>query len=125
MSDKVETTVSSNDTAKLIAAALLLAGGIVGFYWLSVESLLLRVLGLLAVAAAAVGVVATTAIGRALRGFMGESRSEMRKVVWPTRTETTQTTLVVIVVVLLLGIFLWLLDMILGWSMRLLIGHGG
>lgn len=125
MTGKVETSVSGVDSIKLAVAVVLLASGIVGFYWFSQESLLFRVLGLLAIAAMAVGVVATTGQGRSLLGFIGESRVEVRKVVWPTRVETMQTTLVVIVMVMLVGVFLWLLDMILGWAMRLLIGFGG
>ena len=125
MTGKVEESASGADSAKLVAAVVLLLAGVVAFYWFSGESLLLRVLGLLAVAGISVGVVSTTAMGHSLLGFLGESRTEVRKVVWPTRVETMQTTLVVIVMVLFVGVFLWILDMILGWAMRLLIGYGG
>jgi preprotein translocase subunit SecE len=53
------------------------------------------------------------------------ARTEVRKVVWPNRTETTQTTLYVIIMVIIIGIFLWLLDMFLLWATRLLTGQGG
>jgi preprotein translocase subunit SecE len=56
---------------------------------------------------------------------MRESRTELRKVVWPTRKETTQTTLVVMGVVALVALFLWMVDGILSWVVRLLLGHGG
>ena len=49
---------------------------------------------------------------------------EVRKVVWPTRQETIQTTLIVVVMVIIVAIILWLLDMFLGWSIGLLMGHG-
>jgi preprotein translocase subunit SecE len=45
--------------------------------------------------------------------------------VWPTRTETTQTALAVLVIVLILGIIVWLLDMMILWAVRLLTGQGG
>ena len=125
MTGKAEAAAHGADTTKLVAAAVLLAAGIAGFYWLSGESLLLRVIGLLAVAGMAGSVAATTVLGRSFFGFMGNARAEARKVVWPTRAETIQTSLMVLVMVLLGGIFLWLLDMMLGWAMRLLIGHGG
>ena len=56
---------------------------------------------------------------------MQGSRIELRKVVWPTRQETLQTTLVVFVAVFVMGIFFWLLDMILGSVTRALTGQGG
>ena len=55
---------------------------------------------------------------------MQSSRGELRKVVWPTRQETLQTTLTVFVFVLILGIFFWLLDMGLLWITRALTGQG-
>jgi preprotein translocase subunit SecE len=73
----------------------------------------------------AVGIALTTVPGRRLWGFVQESRTEVRKMVWPTRAETLQTTLIVLLVVLLVGVFFWLLDMFLGWAIQLLIGTGG
>ncbi|MEJ2060751.1 MAG: preprotein translocase subunit SecE [Gammaproteobacteria bacterium] len=116
---------SAFDTVKLAVAVLLLLVAIGGFYYYAEASLLYRVLGLLGVTAVALGIGATTMRGRLLLGFLQDSRTEVRKVVWPTRTETTQTTLVVIGMVLVLGLFLWLLDMFLGWAVQFLIHHGG
>ena len=74
----------------------------------------------------AAGAIAfTTDKGRAAWEFMRDSRTELRKVVWPTRKETTQTTLVVIGVVTLVAIFLWMVDGVLSWIVRLVLGHGG
>ena len=53
------------------------------------------------------------------------SRNEVRKVVWPTRQETVQTTLMVVVAVIILGIFLWLIDMLLLNAVQILTGQGG
>ncbi|MGD8843816.1 MAG: preprotein translocase subunit SecE [Gammaproteobacteria bacterium] len=120
-----EAQASSMDTAKLAAAALLLGAAVVAFYWFADQSLLLRVLGLLGVAVISVAIASQTGIGRSLWSFVGATRNEIRKVVWPTRAETVQTALAVIVIVLLLGILVWLLDMVVLWAVRLLTGQGG
>jgi len=120
-----ESGKSKLDTIKLLMALVLLGFGIAGFYYLENESQLYRILGLLVVALVAVGIVYTTAMGKRIAGFMGDSRTEVRKVVWPSRQETIQTTLIVIVAVFLIGVFLWLLDMLLLWAVQLLTGQGG
>ena len=113
------------DLAKLVFAALVLAAGIVGFYWYEdAASQVYRILGLVAAVLVAVGLVLTTRMGRAIMAFGRESRIELRKVIWPTRQETLQTTLVVLVVVLIVAIFLWLLDMVLRWAVSGLTGIG-
>ena len=113
------------DTAKLGLAVLILAAGVFGFYWLDDADQLYRVLGMIGVVAVAAVLVFTTDLGRGLLGFAKESRTELRKVVWPTRQETLQTTLVVMVMVLVVAIFLWLLDMLLLWGVNALTGIGG
>jgi len=111
MNAKTEVESSSMDTAKLALAVLMLAAGIGGFYYYEAYSLLLRVLGLLAVAGVAVAVVMQTMVGRKVWSFASDSRTEVRKVVWPSRQETIQTTLIVFAMVLVMGIILWLVDM--------------
>ena len=123
---KTETEVSNKmDTVKLVIAIITLLTGIGGFYYYADESLLYRVLGVVALAIVAVGIVATTSTGRSIISFGRESRTEVRKVVWPTRQETVQTTLMVVVAVIILGIFLWLIDMLLLEAVQLLTGQGG
>ncbi len=123
---KTETEVSNKmDTVKLVIAIITLLTGIGGFYYYADESLLYRVLGVVALAIVAVGIAATTSTGRAIMSFGRESRAEVRKVVWPTRQETLQTTLMVVVAVIILGIFLWLIDMLLLEAVQLLTGQGG
>lgn len=129
MSSKAEQQTSSFDTVKLILALVLLLVGIGGFYYFSTwkgepVSVLFRVLGLLAFVAVAVFVAATTEKGRNLIAFLKDSRTEVRKMVWPTRAETMQTTLMVMVIVLILSLFLWLVDMLLGWGVKTLLGGG-
>ena len=82
-------------------------------------------LGLVTIVMVAAGIAFTTSTGHAILSFGRESRAEVRKVVWPTRQETVQTTLMVVVAVILLGIFLWLIDMILLEAVQLLTGQGG
>lgn len=113
------------DTAKLTAAVALLVGGIAAFYWFADQSLLIRVLGLLAVAGMSIFIAAQTALGHSIITFLASTRTEVRKVVWPTRAETMQTVMAVIFVVILMGVLLWLLDMFLLWAIRILTGQGG
>ena len=121
MVTKTEQGTSGFDTVKLMTALLLLIGGVVGFYYFENESQLLRVIGLLAVAAVAFFIITTTGIGRRSIGFAREARVEVRKVVWPTRQETTQTTIAVLIMVFIVAIMLWLIDMLLGWGVRSLL----
>ena len=113
------------DTAKLALAAIVLVAGIVAYNFYEDESLLLRVAGILVALAIAVVIVFQTIQGRLLWHFIQGSRIELRKVVWPTRQETVQTTLTVMVFVLIMGIFFWGLDFFLLWITRLLTGQGG
>lgn len=113
------------DKIKILIAVLLIGAGVVGFYYYAEQALLYRVLGLLGVIAVAVIVVLTTQVGSETVSFGREAVMEMRKSVWPTRRETTQTTLLVLAMVILVGLMLWLFDMVLLWAVRLLTGQGG
>ena len=125
MVSRTEEVVSNKlDTVKLILAILVLVLGITGFYMYESESLLYRVLGVVLAASIALAIAYTTSMGQAVAGFAREARMEVRKVVWPTRQETIQTTMMVIVTVILIGIFLWIVDMLLANAIQLLIGTG-
>ncbi len=113
------------DTLKLAVVVALLLAGVAGFYYFADQMLLLRVLGMLAMTGVALAVGLQTMKGRALAGFVVDARNEVRKVVWPTRAETVQTSLAVFAVVIVVGIMLWLLDMSLLWAVRFLTGQGG
>jgi preprotein translocase subunit SecE len=116
MNAKLETTASSlANTAKLVLAVLVLAGAIVAYYWFDQVAGAIRAVGLIAAVGASLLVASFTAQGRAARHFLAESQFELRKVVWPTRQETIQTTLVISLVVMIVSIVLWLIDMLLGW----------
>ena len=121
MVSKTEQSTSAIDTFKIMTALLVLIAGVVGFYYFEDQSQLLRVLGMLAVAAIAFAIAATSEPGRRGLGFVRESRVEVRKVVWPTRQETLQTTIAVLFMVILVAIMLWLFDMFLGWGITKLL----
>ena len=121
MVSKTEQSTSAIDTFKLMTAVLVLLAGVVGFYYFEEESQLLRVLGMLAVAVIAFLIAATSDVGRRSLGFFKDARVEVRKVVWPTRQETLQTTIAVLFMVVLVAIMLWLFDMFLGWGVSKLL----
>ena len=125
MSSNTDAQANPLDTAKLLVSALILGGAVAGFYYFADASTLVRVLGLLAAGGVALAVFFQTEIGGRTWRFLGDARTEVRKVVWPTRAETIQTTLMVMVMVILVAIFLWLLDMLLLWGVQSLTGQGG
>lgn len=110
------------DTPKWVVVVVLIALGVVGNTVYSDQSLLYRVLGLVAVAIVAALIAAQTAKGKAFLVMFREARNEIRKVVWPNRQETVQTTLIVTAVVLVMAILLWGLDSLLSWVVSFLIG---
>ena len=124
MNGKTEES-SGFDIFKLMVSVAILAAGIYGFYFWAEQPLFYRVGGMLVIVTLAAVVAAQSTIGSAAWEFIVTSRTEVRKVVWPTRTETVQTTLYVMVVVIIIGILLWLLDMFLLWAVKLLTGQGG
>ena len=124
MSTSIQTTSAVPDLAKWIGAFAILVGGIAGFYYWSDESLLLRVIALLMLSAAALFVAVQTEKGRAAWDFVRDSHTEVRRVVWPTRKETTQTTLIVIAMVALVAVIMWILDGLLAWLVKLVLGTG-
>jgi preprotein translocase subunit SecE len=106
-----------------VGVAIALAG-IVGYYLLANQASWVRwlaVVGGLALAAVAVGF---TNYGSEFRRFVELARIELRKVVWPTRQETLQTTVVVFVFVIVAGAFFWALDLVLAWATKFLTGQG-
>ena len=113
------------DKIKLLVALLFVAGGIAGFYYFAEQALLYRVLGLLVVLAAATAVALTTQLGSDTLNFGRSAIVEVRKSVWPSRKETTQTTLIVLVMVVIIGLILWLFDSILLLAVEWLTHRGG
>jgi len=105
------------DWAKWLVVAILAAAAIVGNWYFQDQSLLVRVLGVLLVGGAAIYVASLTGKGADALELMRGARSEIRRVVWPTNQETTQTTLVVLVLIAIFSMLLWLLD----WALSALV----
>jgi preprotein translocase subunit SecE len=125
MSEQQEAVQSSGaDKAKLAIAILLVVGGIFAYYWFETQSAWLRGAYVLIGTGAALALAWQTQIGRATLSFILSSRNEVRKMVWPTRQETMQTTLFVLLTVLVVGVFMWVLDLALFWALSGLTGQG-
>ena len=108
---------------KLVLALLLIAAGIAGFYLLAEYALVLRILAVLAGVVLAVVALLSTRLGQNSLGFAREAAAETRKVVWPSRKETIQTTVAVFVLVLVMAIFLWIVDIGFLWMVKTLMGR--
>lgn len=122
MASRAEVPTSNADTIKFVVAGALGLAGLVAFYVFAEQSLLLRTIGLLAVAGVVAFILYQTALGKRTVAFFRDARTEVRKVVWPSRAETTQTTITVVIIVIIVGIFLWLLDMLLSGLFKLITG---
>ena len=113
------------DALKLFLAAAALIGGVVAYYAYPDQPQVLRVLMVLGGLILSLVLMYLSQPGRELWNYVQSSRVELRKMVWPTRTETWRTTLVVFMFVLALGVFFWLVDMGLAWGARQVTGQGG
>jgi preprotein translocase subunit SecE len=105
-----------------LAAGAIVLIALAAFYVFSAHWLLVRVIGLLVAVGVAVAIVLRTELGAETLEFVQGARAELRKVVWPTRAETTQTTLIVIIMVIIMGLLLWLFDVLLLWLVRMITG---
>ena len=110
------------DIIKLLIAAGVLVGGLYGYYYLIEWSLPLRVLLVLGCLIAGIAIAMTSTQRQRLWAFIQGSRVEIRKVVWPTKQETTQTAIAVFVFTLVMALFFWGLDSFLLWLTRTLVG---
>jgi len=124
MNTKAETGPGALDTVKLIAAVLVLLGGMVAYYYFSEASVLLRVLGLVAGLVIGLAIAFQSAQGKEIWAFIQASQTEVRKVVWPTQQETLNTTLMVLAFAVALAAFFFLVDLGLLEITRFLTGQG-
>jgi preprotein translocase subunit SecE len=113
MSAQTETSQSGVlDTIKLLLAAVALVGGLYAYYYYETDlAQAYRVLMVLGGTIAGIGIAMTSAQGERLWHFIQGSRVEIRKVVWPTKQETTQTAIAVFVFTLVMMLFFWVLDL--------------
>ena len=124
MSAQTETSESGwLDTAKLLIGAAALIGGLYAYYYYETDfAQAIRVLMVLGGTALGIGIAMTSVQGQRLWHFIQGSRVEIRKVVWPTKQETTQTAIAVFVFTLVMMLFFWALDSGLLWITQQLVG---
>jgi len=116
---------STADKIKLVLAALIVLAGMVGFYYLSMSPLVVRIGVLLGTAAVAAALAWTSEPGKRFFAYCQDAVEETKKVVWPSRKETMQTTAVVVAFVVVMALFLWVVDASLVWLVRVLVGREG
>jgi len=114
-----------SDVLRLVVGVVLVLAGIVAFYWQDSAPVWERWAAVVAGLVLGIGVVATSAYGRAVTQFVLDSRVELRKIVWPAQRETGMTTLVVFAFVIIGGGFFWVVDLVLAWATKHLTGQGG
>ena len=118
-------SASGGDLVKYALALLLAVAGLFAFYWFDGQwPTGVRVLAVVAGLVAGAAVFMATAKGAETREFLSEARFELRKVVWPTRQETTRTMWVVIAVVILMSLMLAGMDLVIQAAVKWLLGNG-
>ncbi|MBT4964297.1 MAG: preprotein translocase subunit SecE [Francisellaceae bacterium] len=120
-----EQKVRTTDVIWTFLILLLVSGCIFGFYYFSSDPLLYRVIALLASAGISVWLSLRTTWGQNAKAFLDSSIIELRKVIWPTRKETVQSTIAVVVMVFVMGLLLWGLDAIIFRVIAKIVGQGG
>ena len=119
-----ETSAGPMDTVLLALAGLVVVASLVAYYYFEDTPVVVRAVGILASLGIGAALLYRTQLGQFLWQFIQGSRVEIRKVIWPTRQETTQTTLAVFFFLLVLGIFFWSLDFVLLLITRAITGQG-
>jgi len=122
MSTEIQDKSYRLDPLKWVVVAALVAAGVVGNTYFAEYALGYRVAALVGVALVAIFVALQTEKGAQLWDLLAEARKELRKVVWPTAQERTQTTVIVLIAVAVMSLILWALDSILGWLASMIIG---
>jgi preprotein translocase subunit SecE len=126
MTDEIKTQVPGTaDKVKVSIAIALVVAGVAGYYLLANQAGWMRWLPVVGSLVLAGAVVALSQYGVEFRRFLDLARIELRKIVWPTRQETIQTTVVVFIFVAVAGAFFWALDLVLAWATKFLTAQGG
>lgn len=112
LEDKGVKSKGANSALWIIAVLLIAIAAVGNAYFASHFAIVVRVLLMVVLIVGAVVCAALTNQGQTAIGFMKESRLELRKIVWPTRPEATQTTLIVVALCLVVALALWGIDSI-------------
>ena len=113
---------TKSNKSYLMLSIVVLITGMILFYYYSDVRLFYRVVGMISVVIFSAFIAYQSDFGKLVYSYVTDSKVELKKVSWPTKQETTQTTLGVIFVVIIVGILLWLFDMLLGWAIGTLYG---
>jgi preprotein translocase subunit SecE len=118
----VNKTLNMQNYIRWIVGLAFMGAAVYGNSYYFQEPLLYRVIGVIIVSSIGLFILTTTQEGKEALKTVIDSRTEIRRVVWPTRTETTQTTLIVLVAITVAALILWGLDSLFGWAMAALLG---
>ena len=121
LSTSTEATGQTLDWLKWFLVFGILGAGVFGNWYFQDQSLLYRVVALLVLGLSAFAIAIQTVSGGNAWTLIKEARGEIRRVVWPSWEETTQTTMIVLVLVLIFALLLWLLDSGLSWVVSLVL----
>ena len=124
MSEKAESPSNPLDTVKWLIVVALIGGLAYGNSAYAEISVLYRALTAVAVIVIALVIAATTAKGSEFLGFAKDARIEVRKVVWPDRQEVVRLTLIILAATAIVGVMLYLFDMLIVWVVGLITGIG-
>ena len=113
---------SAAEVFKWVLVVILVAAAVVGNSYFDDQPLLYRVIGVVVLGCVAALIASFTIKGRAFVNLLQDARAEVRRVVWPTRQETAQTTGIVVLVVAVMALLLWGLDTLLGFIISGIVG---
>lgn len=122
MNVKTETSANKLDPLLWLVVVAIVLGGVYANSVYASVTLIVRALAGVGVFAVAIAIAMQTVSGKSAWNLLKEGRVEIRKVVWPTQQETTQTTLIVVVAVFFVGLLLWGLDSALSFGVQAVIG---
>jgi preprotein translocase subunit SecE len=125
MKQQSEATRPSADKARYVLATLLVSVSMVSYYVMTDWAMVLRIVLVLLSVAGAVAILWSTTRGVSVRKHLSDTRREVAQVVWPSRDQTVRMTLIVFAAIVLVGGFLWLIDMFFLWGVQALTGRGG
>ena len=124
MSEKAENASNPLDIVKWLVVFGLLGGLVFAYTTYEEVSQLYRALGAVATVVVAGFIAASTLKGRTFLTFAKDARTEVRKVVWPTRQEVIRMTLVIIAATAVVGLMIYLIDLVIVWVVGLVTGIG-